>query len=259
MAVNARSPTLKAPAGTVCSAFESPWTALAVYPIERAGRGLVEQTELHRNQVAGGDEEPVAFLNADAMDDAHDAVFDLARQQAFGTVVGEQLGTIAFEHPLLKPASDEHERDEHRERVDVRSMPGGKEERVGRAGKREDDPESDRYVQMKNTPADGPSRRADEYRAADQDRECTGRVAELIEELVDGAFAEPQVDRGSKEHDIARQGCADPDAQQAGRPTLSHPWTWRDRAGIRGLRPSRPNPRAGTVLRSEAPRAQVPG
>jgi hypothetical protein len=86
-------------------AFEAPRPALAIDPVERATRRLVEHAKLHRNEISRGDQQAVSLRHTNAMYNAHDPVFDLAREQTLRAVVGEKLRAIAFQHALLKPTA----------------------------------------------------------------------------------------------------------------------------------------------------------
>ena len=93
-------------------AFEAARPAFAVDPVERATCRLVEHDELHRHEVSGGDQQPVPFLHSNAVHDPHDPVFEL-------------------QHPFLGPPTDQHQGDEHGERIDVGRMPRCEKEGVG--------------------------------------------------------------------------------------------------------------------------------
>lgn len=120
-----------------------PWSTLPVNPVQRKGCRVSLEARVGRHQVARRDEQNVSLENLAARNHRDASVGHAAREQAFGAVAVEKPGPIAFEHALLKPAPEEHQRDEYVERIEVGISRPLRPVRMNGPGKGERDSEGD--------------------------------------------------------------------------------------------------------------------
>ena len=163
--------------------------ALAVDPVERKGRALGEQVRVHGHEVSGCEDERVSGDDVEAWDGLHLPVALPASGHGVDALVREQAIPVALEGALLEEASEQHQGDEHGQRVDVGRLAVAEEEAVARAREGQGDAQGDGQVEVQDAGAHALPRGLEEHAATDQDGQHTGAVAQLREQLVERSRA----------------------------------------------------------------------
>src|ERR1019366_2321035 len=200
----ASAPTEKAPAGTTSPA---PYERGRLSPLIQSSEKTAGARR-DRDQTPGRDEERAALAQLLAGHELDEVAAQAAREEPFGPVAGEEPRAVALDDALLEPAPEQHESDEHVERVEVRGLRAMRDVRLHGPREGERDPERDRQVEMEDSGRSRPPRRTKEARASDEHGHSAEPQVEGGEQGEERPAIEPGVHRDREDHRVHRDGDA---------------------------------------------------
>ncbi len=186
-----------------------PGRRLAGDPVGGEPGARVHQPGVHGDQLARRDQQSVVLSDRGSRHDVQPVVaLEAADVDAVGPVVGQQHLSVAVDDPLLQEPSQQHQRDEDVQGVEVRHLAAAPAGELGdRGGVDQRDAQRDRQVQVQDPAAQRGRRRLEEGPAADGDdagRQDQRQPGEEAVGLPVGA-REPKVEADREEHHVHRQ------------------------------------------------------